>query len=512
MEFFEAFFQDFLEVPEVPENTPDDVLWFHSSHTFLSIDGQIITHQGGICLLLESTILQVLAAALSTGGDFAEIFAEDTSTTSINMINGKVEEGVLGRDFGVGIRIFQGTRSVYAYTNDLSPANLISVAQEAAAALPGSSPQETLVLERSTVPNAHLVKIRPSDVSQARKVEVMREAHAGAQGTDPLISQVAVRYHDSHQQILVANSEGLLTEDQRVRTRLAVQAVATKGSEKQSGFYGPGRHMGFEMFELINPREAGKRAAQIAATMIHADYAPSGRYPVVIHNEFGGVIFHEACGHGLEATSVAKGTSVFAGKLGEKVASELVTAIDDGSIPNAWGSQNIDDEGTPTRRNVLIDKGVLKGYMIDKLNGRRMGMAPTGNARRQSYRFAPTSRMTNTFIDGGTSTVEEIIGNTEWGLFAKTMGGGSVNPTTGEFNFAVMEGYLIENGQITKPVRGATLIGQGSEILKKIDMVANNLARGQGMCGSISGSIPADVGQPTIRVAEITVGGRKGGN
>jgi len=463
-------------------------------------------------LLSERSIIEVLSAALATGGDFAEIFAEDTSATFISMINGKVEEGVSGRDYGVGIRIFQGTRSVYAYTNDLSLENLKRVAKEAAAALPGSSPVETLVLERCTVPNAHVVRIKPDQVPQLRKVEVMREAHAGALSCGPLISQVTVNYVDRDQKVLVATSEGLLTEDRRVRTRLAVQAVAIKGGEKQSGFYGPGRHMGFEMFELIDPRRAGERAGRIAVTMINADYAPSGRYPVVIHNEFGGVIFHEACGHGLEATSVAKGTSVFAGKIGQQVASELVTAIDDGSIPNAWGSQNIDDEGTPTRRNVLIENGILKGYMVDKLNGRRMGMEPTGNARRQSYRFSPTSRMTNTFIDAGRSTVDDIIRSTEKGLFAKSMGGGSVNPATGEFNFAVMEGYLIENGEITKPVRGATLIGRGSEILKKIDMVADNLARGQGMCGSISGSIPADVGQPTIRVSEITVGGRKGDN
>lgn len=463
-------------------------------------------------MLSEKLIAEVLSAALATGGDFAEIFAEDTYNTSISMINGIIEDGVQGRDYGVGIRIFQGTRSVYAFTNDLSLENLKRVAREAAAALPSGSPTEPTILNRCTVANIHPIQVRPGDVAQARKVQVMREAHAGAQGYGKQISQVTVRYLDTSQNVLIANSEGLLKEDQRVRTRLAVQAVATKGDEKQSGFYGPGRHMGFEMFELINPRAAGERAANIAVTMINADYAPSGRYPVVIHNEFGGVIFHEACGHGLEATSVAKGTSVFAGKLGEKVASELVTAIDDGTIPNAWGSQNIDDEGTPTRRNVLIEKGVLKGYMIDKLNGRRMGMEPTGSARRQSYKFAPTSRMTNTFIDAGDSTVDEIIKSTERGLFAKSMGGGSVNPATGEFNFAVMEGYLIENGEIVKPVRGATLIGRGDEILKKIDMVANNLDRGQGMCGSISGSIPADVGQPTIRVSEITVGGRKGGN
>ncbi|MFY9527047.1 MAG: TldD/PmbA family protein, partial [Limnochordia bacterium] len=297
--------------------------------------------------------------------------------------------------------------------------------------------------------------------------------------------------------------------DRRIRTRLGINAVASKGNEKQSAFRGPGRHMGFELYEQIDVEEIARDAAQSAVTMVNADYAPSGKYPVIIDNEFGGVIFHEACGHGLEATSVAKGASVFAGKLGQKVASEIVTAVDDGSIPNAWGSQNIDDEGFKTRRNVLIENGILKGYMIDRLNGRRMGMEPTGNSRRQSYKYAPTSRMTNTFICAGESTKEEIIANTEYALFARRMGGGSVNPATGEFNFAVAEGYIVRNGKIEKPVRGATLIGKGSDVLLKIDMVGSNLATGQGMCGSLSGSIPADVGQPTIRVTEMTVGGRK---
>jgi TldD protein len=231
---------------------------------------------------------------------------------------------------------------------------------------------------------------------------------------------------------------------------------------------------------------------------------------VIIDNGFGGVIFHEACGHGLEATAVAKNLSVFSGKLGQKIASPLVTAIDDGSIPSEWGSFAIDDEGTPSKRNVLIENGILKGYMIDKLNARRMNMDITGSGRRQSYRFAPTSRMSNTFIDNGSSTPEEIISNTEKGIYAKYMGGGSVNPSTGEFNFAVMEGYIVENGKIKEPVRGATLIGKGTDVLNKIDMVGNNLLHGQGMCGSVSGSIPANVGQPMIRVSEITVGGREG--
>lgn len=463
-------------------------------------------------MLSERLISDVLLAALSTGGDFAEIFVEDTYNTVIRMMNGTVEEGVSGRDYGVGIRIFQGTKSVYAYTNKMERSNLLKVALEAAAALPGTKQVESIVLNRCVVDKFNPIKIIPRDISQREKVDVMKKAHYAAFGYDDQITQVTVNYLDTDQSIMIANSEGLLTDDRRVRTRLAINAVASKGSEKQSGFYGPGRHMGFELFDHIDVEEYAREAARTAVTMVNADYAPSGRYPVIINNEFGGVIFHEACGHGLEATSVAKGTSVFAGKLGQKVASELVTAVDDGSIPNAWGSQNIDDEGTKTRRNVLIENGILKGYMIDKLNGRRMGMKPTGNARRQSYKFAPTSRMTNTFICPGDSTVDEIISNTEFGLFAKRMGGGSVNPATGEFNFSVGEGYLVRNGKIEKPVRGATLIGRGSEILKKIDMVASNLATGQGMCGSLSGSIPADVGQPTIRVSEITVGGREGNN
>jgi TldD protein len=278
----------------------------------------------------------------------------------------------------------------------------------------------------------------------------------------------------------------------------------------QSGYFGPGSGKGFEFFENLDVEWYGKEASRIAKSMIFAEYSPSGKMPVVIDNGFGGVIFHEACGHGLEATSVAKGNSVFAGKLGQQVASRLVTAIDDGTIPNGWGSSNIDDEGNATTRNVLIENGILKNYMVDKLNGRRMSMDVTGSTRRQSYRYAPTSRMTNTFITNGQSTKEEIISNTEHGLYAKYMGGGSVNPATGEFNFSVMEGYKIENGKITNPLRGATLIGTGIDVLGKIDMVGNNLELGQGMCGSISGSIPANVGQPMIRVSEIIVGGRKG--
>jgi TldD protein len=269
--------------------------------------------------------------------------------------------------------------------------------------------------------------------------------------------------------------------------------------------------MGFEIFDEIDPECYGKDAARCAVTMLKADMCPAGKMPVAIENGFGGVIFHEACGHSLEASSVAKGQSIFCDLLGEKIASDVVTAIDDSTIPNGWGSFNIDDEGEDARKNVLIKDGVLKSYMVDKLNGRRMNTPSTGSGRRQSYAYAPTARMSNTYIAPGESSDREIISSIADGLYCAQMGGGSVNPITGDFNFMVLEGYLVKNGQVDKPVRGATLIGNGANIIKKIDMVGKDMKTGQGMCGASSGSIPADVGQPLIRVSEIMVGGRQGG-
>ena len=336
----------------------------------------------------------------------------------------------------------------------------------------------------------------------------MKDAYNSAKDYSNYISQVNVTYLDKDQKILIANSDGLYTEDRRVRTRLGISAVASNGSEKQTGFEGPGRLKGFEIFEEIDPEYYGKEAARVAHTMLHAKNCPAGNMTVAIDNGFGGVIFHEACGHSLEATSVAKGNSVFSDKLGQQIASSKVTAIDDGTLQNHWGSANIDDEGNLTQKNVLIENGILKSFMVDKLNGRRMGMKATGSSRRQSYKFAPTSRMTNTYIAAGKDNPEDIIKSIQYGLYAKKMGGGSVNPVTGEFNFAVSEGYIVKNGQIQEPVRGASLIGKGSEVLMNIDMVGNNLKQAQGMCGSVSGSIPTNVGQPMIRVKDITVGGR----
>ena len=460
-------------------------------------------------MLEKSLVEKILNEALSTGGDFAEIFVEKKNNCGLFMIDGKIESSLSGRDFGIGIRIFKDLYSVYGYTNDMTEENLLKTARKIAEAVKGTRDDITINLLKQDIENYNKIEIYPETVLKKNKIDIMRRGYTAAKEYDSEISQVRVSYSDSKQNILVANSEGIWAEDERVRGRIRIESVASNGTEMQTGSMGPGASKGFEFFEKMDIESYGREASRIAKTILHADYSPSGKMPVIIDNGFGGVIFHEACGHGLEATSVAKGNSVFAGKIGQMIASPVVSAVDDGTIPNEWGTINIDDEGTPSRRNLLIENGILKGYMIDKLNGRRMGMASTGSGRRESYKYAPTSRMTNTFILNGKSSLNEMISSVEKGIYAKYMGGGSVNPATGNFNFAVMEGYLIENGKITSPVRGATLIGSGSEILKKIEMVGNNLAYGQGMCGSVSGSICTNVGQPAIKVSEITVGGRK---
>jgi TldD protein len=460
-------------------------------------------------MLNKNLIEDILNEALATGGDFAEIFLEEKKGTSLYLIDDKVEQVLSGIDLGIGIRIFKGLFSVYVYTNDLKKESLLQIVRKAANAIQGTEKDIKINLIKQEIENKHQILISPSSVLKNEKVNLMKKAAFAAKNYDEIISQVRVSYGDSIQNVLIANSEGTFVEDTRVRSRIGIESIAEKNGELQTGSYRPGAAKGFEFFDEIDVESYAKESSRIAKTMINADYAPSGKMPVIIDNKFGGVIFHEACGHGLEATSVAKGNSVFAGKIGQQVASTIISAVDDGTLPNQWGSSNVDDEGTPTRRNLLIENGILKGYMVDKLNGRRMGMKSTGSARRESYKYAPTSRMTNTFILAGQSKLDEMIQNTERGIYAKYMGGGSVNPATGDFNFSVMEGYIIENGKIKDAVRGATLIGNGPETLMKIDMVGDNLDYGQGMCGSISGSIPADVGQPALRVSEITVGGRK---
>ena len=451
---------------------------------------------------------ELISVALSTGADFAEVYEENTRSNALRILDGKVDRVTDSLLSGVGIRAFLGTKTVYASTSDTSREALLRCAASVATAIADGSADVKVHLTEKIYPNAHPIRICPSSAEVRFKTELLREATDAAKGYHESISQVSGTLLDVDHITLVANSEGLYTENRSVRTRMAISAVASANGENQSGSCSPGRCMGLEMFETVKPAEIGIHAAKQAITNLGATYCPAGQMTVAIENGFGGVIFHEACGHSLEATSVGIGMSQMAGKLGQQIANPKVTAIDDGTIPNAWGSINSDDEGNPSQRNVLIRNGVLESYMIDRLGSRRLGLPMTGNSRRQDYEFEPTSRMTNTFIDNGPDKNEDIIASIEYGLYAKEMGGGSVNPLTGAFNFAVREGYIVRNGKICEAVRGASLIGTGSQILQDIDMVGQNLATGQGMCGSSSGSVPTDVGQPLIRVSKITVGGR----
>ncbi|MBQ8953238.1 MAG: TldD/PmbA family protein [Clostridia bacterium] len=460
-------------------------------------------------MISKAAAERVLAEAVRSGGDFAELFMEDTRSNNLSLVDGAIDSATTGRRHGAGIRIYHGLEGVYVHTNDTSEAGLIRAARQAASAIGSGNEARDIALTGSIVRNIHQIERLPMDVSGAEKARLLHGAYQAAKDYNSAIKQVRVQLLGKETDVLIANTDGLFTGDKRVYTRFFVVAMASDGQENQTGSQGPGGMIGYELFrDKVDVEARARQAAETAVTMLSADKCPGGVMPVIIDNGFGGVIFHEACGHSLEATQVALGNSEFCGKMGQQIASPIVTAVDDGTIPNEWGSLNIDDEGTPTTRLVLIENGILKNYMIDRLNGRRMQMPVTGSARRQDYTFAPTSRMRNTYIAAGTDDEAEIIATAGDALYAKQMGGGSVNPATGEFNFAVMEGYLIKGGKIDRPVRGATLVGKGSEILTKIDRVGKNMKMAQGMCGSKSGSIPTNVGQPMIRVTGITVGGR----
>ena len=462
-------------------------------------------------MISRETALSALWEAQKSGADYAELFLEDNESTRIEMIDGKVESANYARICGAGVRVLKGTQSAYAYCADIDERALIETARAAAAAL-GEAKQAPngdirFAVQGFTTP----VKQRFDSIGNAERVAVMRLGARTMKNESPEVTQAVVRYLDQVQRVTIVNTEGVFATDERPRTRIFLQAVAMNGAEAQTGYEGPGCCRGFEAYrEVIDVEKHAKVAANMAVTMLHAPECPAGNLPVVIDGGFGGVIFHEACGHSLEATAVGRNNSVFCGKQNTKIAADCVSAVDDGTMPGEWGSINVDDEGGAPQRNLLIDNGILKGYLIDKLGSRRMGMASTGSSRRQGYMYAPTSRMTNTFICAGTDDEEEMISGMAEGLYAKKMGGGSVNPPTGEFNFSVAEGYWVKNGRIVSPVRGATLVGKGSEVLLKIDRVGKNMWMAPGMCGSLSGSVPTNVGQPRIRVSGMTIGGKGG--
>jgi TldD protein len=457
----------------------------------------------------DQTVLgEVLEAALSNGADFAEVFLEDRYQSVISYLDGKVKDAISGKDWGAGVRVFYGHNAIYAYTNDLSRQGLLDTAAIVAKAGSSDARHTRKPFVTVTARQRQKIEIHPLDVPKTTKVALLAKADVAARAADPQITQVDVNIAEKVQRVRIANSEGIWASDERPYIRFSVSVIASNGKEQQTGSESPGAGCGYEFAQTLDVEALARKASAQALTMLSAEYAPSGKMPVVIDNGFGGVIFHEACGHLLETTSVAKGASRMCDKLGQHVAHSVVTAIDDGTIDGAWGSITLDDEGMETQKTVLIQNGVLKSYMVDQLGGKKTGYAPTGSGRRESYKFPPTSRMRNTYIAAGDSNLDAMIASVPYGLYAKKMGGGSVSPGTGDFNFAVTEGYMIRDGKVAEPVRGATLIGNGVDILMKIDMVGSELKLAEGMCGSISGSVPVTVGQPPIRVSEITVGGR----
>jgi TldD protein len=459
----------------------------------------------------ESVLSRTLQTALRDGGDFAEVFAEDRRVATARLDDAKVEELVSGRERGAGIRVIRGEATGYAHTADLSEQGLREAAVAAAAAARGA-PGATLVvpLERRAVQPPHDVRILPETIEKARKAEVLERADHAARSESDSIRQVTASYADSRRRILVANSDGLLVEDDAVRTRFLVNCVAVADTGMQTGLEAPGRSIGFEFFDEIDPEDVARTAAQRALTMLRARPAPTGKLPVVLKRGAGGVLFHEACGHGLEADLVEKHWSVFAGRVGDLVASPLITLVDDGSYAREWGTFAIDDEGAPAQRNVLIQDGVLTDYMWDFLRARKDGRASSGNGRRETYQHLPMVRMTNTFLLAGDDDPEAIIRDTPYGLYCVALGGGQVNTATGDFVFGITEGYMIENGEITEPVRAAQLIGNGPETLRLVDAVGSDFDTWAGTCGKDGQGVPVSSGQPTLRVGELTVGGTAG--
>src|SRR3954454_8991788 len=460
-------------------------------------------------MIEESVLQRILSAAMRQGGGFAEVYAEDKRSSSAHLDDGKVEQVTSGRDRGAGIRVVSGDTTGFAHTADLSEAGLLAAAEAAAAAARhGGGGTNSVALTRREVRPVNRVETFPEAVAKATKVALLERADQAARSAGDSIVQVSAGYGDSRKHILVANSDGLLAEDDQVRTLFRVNAVASGDTGMQTGYESIGHTIGFELFDRYDVEGIARTAAERALRKLKARPAPSGSLPVVIKQGSGGVLFHEACGHGLEADLIAKDASVFRGRVGELVASPLVTLVDDGTMTAEWGAISIDDEGHPGQRNVLIQDGVLTDYMWDFLRARKEGRPSSGNGRRQSYQHLPMVRMTNTFVLAGTEEPDDIVRATEHGVYIAQLAGGSVNTATGDFVFGMSEAYMIDNGEITEPLRDGNLIGNGPQVLRDIDVLGNDFAMGgPGTCGKDGQGVPVGDGQPTLRVKALTIGG-----
>ncbi len=453
-------------------------------------------------------IPKILKTSLKNGGDFAEVFYEHVQPISIVCEDGKIEKIISGIDVGIGLRVIYSNKTAYAYTNQLTNEGLLEVADAVSTACQGKVFEKDISLVKKSAEIAHAIKRLPQEVSIDEKVSLVKRANDVARSWDKRIKQVKVVYSDSVRSIAVANTTGDLTEDYRTGTMFLVQVVATENDVIQTGYEPVGGVIGFELFDDNPPEKVAEIASARAVIMLQARKAPGGTMPVVLSSEAGGTMIHEAIGHGLEADLTQMGLSVYSGRIGEEIASPLVDVVDDATLANKRGSYVFDDEGVHAQRTLLVEKGVLKGYLYDRLSAMKDLTQSTGNGRRESYRSRPIPRMSNTFILPGNMSPEEIVHSTAKGIFVKKMGGGQVNTVNGDFVFEVSEGYLIENGKVGEAVRGATLTGNGPQLLKEIDMVGDDFGFGIGTCGKDGQGVPVSDAQPTLRIPEIIVGGK----
>lgn len=461
-------------------------------------------------MISKKLALEVLNAGLATGADYSEIYFQNNYSHRIILSKKKVDNVFGSLTYGVGIRLVKDTDVIYGYTSDLSRKSLLSLVQRLAVAIKGERKVE--VKDFKVLPKVHKHDpIKPHKaMTTEEKIAYLKKGEEAAYAVDSQIVDVKCVLLEEDEDVVIYNSEGIIAKDQRVRTRVMVMPISSNGTAFESSSEGLGLSKGLELLEEFDYPAASVRAAERAVQLLTAPECPSGEMPVIIGNAFGGTLFHEACGHPLEGNAVAHNSSTFCGKMGQQIASPIVTAIDDGTIKSAWGSLGYDDEGNKATKNVLIKDGVLTNYMVDRVSGQRLGMDPTGSCRRESYRYVPTTRMTNTYIAPGKSTVDEIIAATEYGLYLQYFTGGSVDTSTDKFNFAGSPAYIIKNGKIDHMVKGAILVGYGYDVLMDIDMIANDIERSAGMCGASSGSCPVEVGQPTLRVKKMIVGGKGG--
>ncbi len=462
---------------------------------------------------------KILREALKEGGEFADLFFEQTHSVAIVCEEGRIEKIISGIDIGVGLRVLSEGRTFYSFTNQVGEEDLLQLAQVVSRAvredrngrvIDFTHPPSLVQSSRFVLsPPLWTIEKDPKTIAIQEKVGMVKKADEVGRRLDPHIRQVKVLYRDYNQILSIANSEGIWVRDERIGTLFSVQVVSAEGDIIQTGYEPVGGRVGFELFNQHPPEEVAQVAAQRALLMLRARKAPSGRMTVVLSSQAGGTMIHEAIGHGLEADLAQEGLSVYSKKIGQTVASPLITVVDDPTLPQKRGSYVFDDEGTPSRRTLLVEKGILKGYLYDRLTAFKDGVEPTGNGRRESYRYKPIPRMSNTMILPGKSKPEEIIRSVEKGLWVKKMGGGQVNTVNGDFVFEVSEGYLIEKGCVGEAVRGAILTGNGPQILKDIDMVGDDLGFGIGTCGKDGQGVPVSDAQPTLRIPELVVGGQE---